>query len=366
MKIICLDDHPTILEGLVRKVNISAPDAMVFAFQDATTAVECALESGCDVLFCEIKLANGDGLLCAEKIREINPRVNIVFATVCEEGERAKEVMRLHPSGYVTKPYTLEQIAAELNNLRYPANEECVPLNQNPVSVSSLYRSPVAAVASKPTSTPNPKPEPTVSQIPVGAAKPTPIFAPEPAPASQKHQNPGFVKQDEVIEEKAHPMDDRDLRRLSRAELLDMLIKQTKENEKLKTQLRETERKLESKVLTIEKAGSIAQAAMQLNGVFEAAQQAANQYLENVRTQSEQQIATYARREQEYNERAEQILADARTQCTALERETARKCEEMTRTAEAEAQVRWNELHEKMETYLNQHEQLRTLMAMYK
>lgn len=36
-----------------------------------------------------------------------------------------------------------------------------------------------------------------------------------------------------------------------------------------------------------QEAGSIAEAALRLNKVFEAAQQAADQYLENIRTQAE-------------------------------------------------------------------------------
>lgn len=79
------------------------------------------------------------------------------------------------------------------------------------------------------------------------------------------------------------PMTDRELRRLSRGELLELLLSQTREVESLRAQLREAEEKLRSRELTLASAGSIAQAAMELNGVFEAAQRAADQYLENVR-----------------------------------------------------------------------------------
>ena len=49
-----------------------------------------------------------------------NPKVNIIFVTICSESEHAKDVMRLKPSGYLTKEATSEQILEELQNLRYP------------------------------------------------------------------------------------------------------------------------------------------------------------------------------------------------------------------------------------------------------
>ena len=78
-------------------------------------------------------------------------------------------------------------------------------------------------------------------------------------------------------------MTDKDLRRMSRSELLELLLFQMEENERLKKQLNKAKRKLESRDIMIEEAGSIAEAALRLNGVFEAAQEAAQQYLENIK-----------------------------------------------------------------------------------
>ena len=78
-------------------------------------------------------------------------------------------------------------------------------------------------------------------------------------------------------------MTDKELKKLKRIELLEMLIEQSKENEELKRQLEEANKKLESRDIMIKQSGSIAEAALKLNGVFEAAEKAAKQYLENVK-----------------------------------------------------------------------------------
>ena len=81
-------------------------------------------------------------------------------------------------------------------------------------------------------------------------------------------------------------MRERDLRKLSRADLLELLIEQVKENERLTVRLAEKEAQLQERRITLEKAGSIAEAALALNGVFAAAQAAADQYLESLAARS--------------------------------------------------------------------------------
>lgn len=77
-------------------------------------------------------------------------------------------------------------------------------------------------------------------------------------------------------------MTSKELKRLSRRELLEMLIEQMKENQRLRNRLEQAEAELENRELVSLRAGSMAEAAMQLNGVFEAADKSARQYLENV------------------------------------------------------------------------------------
>ena len=67
-------------------------------------------------------------------------------------------------------------------------------------------------------------------------------------------------------------MTDKDLRRLSRAELLDILYEQRKRYEDSLAENQALRQQLEERTLRIASAGSIAEAAIQVNGVFEAAQ----------------------------------------------------------------------------------------------
>ncbi len=82
-------------------------------------------------------------------------------------------------------------------------------------------------------------------------------------------------------------MTDKELKKLTRIELLELLLEQSKEVDTLQKELADIKSKLCDKNILIENAGSIAEAALKLNGVFETAQAAAEQYLENVKRASE-------------------------------------------------------------------------------
>lgn len=84
-------------------------------------------------------------------------------------------------------------------------------------------------------------------------------------------------------------MTDKELRRLHRSELLEMLISLTEENRKLNDLLEQTRSQLRDRQITIENAGSLAEAALSLSGIFQTADAAAQQYLESVRKLTAQQ-----------------------------------------------------------------------------
>lgn len=93
-------------------------------------------------------------------------------------------------------------------------------------------------------------------------------------------------------------MTDKEVKRLSRRDLLAMMLTLSKENEQLKSQLEEANRKLADRRIAIEESGSLAEAVLRLNGMFETAQSVCEQYIQNIQMRCE---------EQERNRRKEEI-----------------------------------------------------------
>ena len=82
-------------------------------------------------------------------------------------------------------------------------------------------------------------------------------------------------------------MADRDLRRLSRRELIEIIYALKEREERLTQENEDLRAALSDRKITISKAGSIAEAALALNDIFAQAQAAADIYLASVRAAAE-------------------------------------------------------------------------------
>ena len=77
-------------------------------------------------------------------------------------------------------------------------------------------------------------------------------------------------------------MEDKELKKLSKRDMLEVLVELSEENDMLRKENEELKAKLEDKFLVIRNAGSIAKASLELNGIFEDAQKAADQYISSI------------------------------------------------------------------------------------
>ncbi len=119
MKILALDDEKVMLKLLVNCIVGANPEADLYPFSSVTEAVDFVEQNQIDVAFLEIKLKGGmSGLEVAQKFMDKNPKINIIFVTC--SSEHGLDAMKLHASGYIEKPVTVNAVVDELNNLRFP------------------------------------------------------------------------------------------------------------------------------------------------------------------------------------------------------------------------------------------------------
>ena len=81
-------------------------------------------------------------------------------------------------------------------------------------------------------------------------------------------------------------MKEKELRKLKRIELYEIMLAQSKEIDQLREELEITKQKLEEKELKVANAGSLAEASLQLTQIFTEVQKAADLYLYNIQQQS--------------------------------------------------------------------------------
>ena len=98
-------------------------------------------------------------------------------------------------------------------------------------------------------------------------------------------------------------MTEKELRKLNRYQLLELLIVQTERADKLQARLEATEKRLNETELLFSSLGSIAEASLQLSGVFQAAQEAADHYIDAAKKKAAAIVA-------EAEEQARRILPE--------------------------------------------------------
>lgn len=83
---------------------------------------------------------------------------------------------------------------------------------------------------------------------------------------------------------------EKDLRKLNRTELLEIMLEQQGEIDRLRKELEDVRKQLDDRAILLGEAGSIAEASLRINHIFAVAQKAADDYLAGVRASAERGI----------------------------------------------------------------------------
>ena len=144
-------------------------------------------------------------------------------------------------------------------------------------------------------------------------------------------------------------MTERELKRMSRTEILELLLSQTNRIEELEEKLKEATAKaqeateqIQDRQIKIDQAGSIAEASLQLSGIFQDAQVAADLYLENIK-----------KMEEDTKNQSDKLLADTRNQC-----------DEIVAKAKQDAQSYWDDVSKKLEDFCSSYTGLKDLLSL--
>lgn len=165
-------------------------------------------------------------------------------------------------------------------------------------------------------------------------------------------------------------MIERDLKKMSRTELLELLLEQSRQLEAAQQELEQTRQEQEIRRLELTDAGSIAEAALRINGVFEAAQAAADQYLENIRRFEVEREALCKKAQEEGQREAERILRETEQTCKTMEEETRRKCllreqiaDRTCQNRKKEAETYWKTVSERLQRFYDDHAGLQEMLS---
>lgn len=157
-------------------------------------------------------------------------------------------------------------------------------------------------------------------------------------------------------------MTDKEIKRLHRAELIEIIYEFQKNQEILQGQVKNLRAALAERQIKIREAGSIAEAALKINEVFEKAQAAADQYLASIQNPNFAVSApencadtgedTAAQSIKEAKIRAAQMEREAQKKADAILQEAKAQQEKMIAQTDAAVAAKWKAFQKKVETAL--------------
>lgn len=146
-------------------------------------------------------------------------------------------------------------------------------------------------------------------------------------------------------------MTDKEMRRLDRTQLIEIVCQLKREQQRLEEENQQLRTQLEDRSLCIDKAGSIAEAALDLSGIFEAAQAAADQYLAMIHKNNSELQAHCDMLIQDAQQRADAILAEAEAQAQRMRQE-----------AQCDVEEKWQRFQDETGAILRAHQELSALL----
>lgn len=115
MRILLVDDEELQLLRLVNTVKSVLKDDELLSFSNPDKALEEAKKNRIDLAFLDIEMPHLNGIQLAKKLKALNPQTKVIFVTAYDN--YALDAFKVHASGYVTKPVSIDKIKKELEQL---------------------------------------------------------------------------------------------------------------------------------------------------------------------------------------------------------------------------------------------------------
>ena len=141
-------------------------------------------------------------------------------------------------------------------------------------------------------------------------------------------------------------MTDNDFRRVKRKELIEMIRSLQRREQELKSEKADLIKQLDDRSLKLEGLGSIAEASLALNHVFEDAQAAADQYLAEAKANRDASEAEKAKILSSARHEATSISSSANFKAETTRQQAERSAADLVRKTEADIRSQWQIFHD--------------------
>ncbi|HEX4265391.1 MAG TPA: response regulator [Verrucomicrobiae bacterium] len=91
-------------------------DYELFLASDGASAIDLAQKNKIDVAVCDIRMAGMSGIEVLERLKFVNPAIEVVMMTAFETTDTMRQALRLRACDYINKPFDISTMRAAVSN----------------------------------------------------------------------------------------------------------------------------------------------------------------------------------------------------------------------------------------------------------
>jgi len=123
-KVLIIDDHPVVREGIGRVLTSSLPDVEIGEAAGAAEAQEMMQGRAWDLVMLDLTLAGDDGTVVLRRLRQTHPEVPVVIISMHPAEQFARRVLQAGAVSYISKGCNPDELVravrAALDGFREP------------------------------------------------------------------------------------------------------------------------------------------------------------------------------------------------------------------------------------------------------
>lgn len=115
MKLLIVDDHAIVREGLAAVLRLAAPDTEVLHARDGAEGVAIATaQLDLDAVFLDLEMPGGDGMAVIPELGRRRPDLPVIVLSSSERSQDVRRALRLGALGYVPKSAAAQTLLSAL------------------------------------------------------------------------------------------------------------------------------------------------------------------------------------------------------------------------------------------------------------
>jgi two-component system, NarL family, invasion response regulator UvrY len=117
MKILVVDDHSVVREGLINILKKNNLADFIEEAKDGSEALEKIVSDGFDLVILDISMPVLSGIEILKKLKSLKIKINILILSIYNQSQYAVQVLRLGASGYLSKNSTSDELAQAIRKI---------------------------------------------------------------------------------------------------------------------------------------------------------------------------------------------------------------------------------------------------------